>query len=455
MPGGLKPLPKGESSGRPSAVGQRPLPQIGREFGVPLPAQRPLSPVHRVMAGLPVGRGDAEPPRQGRKGSLIDGGAALGHEGELDEGARLLHQRIRARMHLADRVGTARMRRKAEHGAGQRGGKFKFRRLDGHLLRCHEARHGYGGRTVRAACATLSRRAGVANGAATRKLDKLIDQLRPKALIFGPSRQARRTSLGRNLFQDRAFAHRRRGRAADRGADPRGHLARRRPAARRARAGASVRRIAADPARRAEGPRGARPARHPGTAAAPMSPTSSARSSQSPSPSFSPPTARLPSDYLEYRREIEGVAAEFAARRATPDDLALLDRIVGRMQEVHPSGDMEAEAAIDVEFHQAIGECAHNIMLMHTLRSCYRLLSEGVLQNRILVFNLPRRQRHLARPASGDLQGGPLRRSGGGAARRDGSHHLSRTGHGGSRAHRRLAARGAAAPEAAQLERIR
>jgi GntR family transcriptional repressor for pyruvate dehydrogenase complex len=95
------------------------------------------------------------------------------------------------------------------------------------------------------------------------------------------------------------------------------------------------------------------------------------------------------SDYLEYRREIEGVAAEFAARRATSDDLALLDRIVGRMQEVHPSGDMEAEAAIDVEFHQAIGECAHNIMLMHTLRSCYRLLSEGVLHNRILVFNLP------------------------------------------------------------------
>jgi GntR family transcriptional repressor for pyruvate dehydrogenase complex len=95
------------------------------------------------------------------------------------------------------------------------------------------------------------------------------------------------------------------------------------------------------------------------------------------------------SDYLEYRREIEGIAAEFAARRATPDDLALLDGIVERMKAAHPSGDVEAEAAIDVEFHHAIGECAHNIMLMHTLRSCYRLLSEGVLQSRILVFNLP------------------------------------------------------------------
>jgi len=94
-------------------------------------------------------------------------------------------------------------------------------------------------------------------------------------------------------------------------------------------------------------------------------------------------------DYLEYRREIEGIAAEYAARRATADDLALLDRIVARMQEAHPSGDLEAEAAIDVEFHQAIGECAHNIMLLHTLRSCYRLLSDGVLQSRMLVFNLP------------------------------------------------------------------
>lgn len=94
-------------------------------------------------------------------------------------------------------------------------------------------------------------------------------------------------------------------------------------------------------------------------------------------------------DYLEYRREIEGIAAEYAARRATADDLALLERIVERMKAAQPAGDLEAEAAVDVEFHQAIGECAHNIMLLHTLRSCYRLLSEGVLQSRMLVFNMP------------------------------------------------------------------
>ena len=95
------------------------------------------------------------------------------------------------------------------------------------------------------------------------------------------------------------------------------------------------------------------------------------------------------SDYLEYRREIEGIAADYAARRATADDLALLDQIVARMEAAHQSGDFEEEAATDVEFHHAVGECAHNIILLHTLRSCYRLLSDGVFQNRLLVFAVP------------------------------------------------------------------
>ncbi|TIL51350.1 FCD domain-containing protein [Mesorhizobium sp.] len=94
-------------------------------------------------------------------------------------------------------------------------------------------------------------------------------------------------------------------------------------------------------------------------------------------------------DYLEYRREIEAVAAEYAARRATSDDLALLDRIMARMDEAHRTGNFDDEAEIDAEFHHAICECAHNIILLHTLRSCYRLLSEGVFQNRLLVFNVP------------------------------------------------------------------
>lgn len=94
-------------------------------------------------------------------------------------------------------------------------------------------------------------------------------------------------------------------------------------------------------------------------------------------------------DYMEYRREIEAIAAEYAARRATGDDRAMLAEIMRRMEAAHRGGDFEEEAAIDVEFHSAIGECAHNIILLHTLRSCYRLLSDGVFHNRLLVYRLP------------------------------------------------------------------
>jgi GntR family transcriptional repressor for pyruvate dehydrogenase complex len=94
-------------------------------------------------------------------------------------------------------------------------------------------------------------------------------------------------------------------------------------------------------------------------------------------------------DYLEYRREIEGISAEYAAKRATDDDRALLTQILERMRAAHVQDDFADEASIDVEFHNAIGECAHNIILLHTLRSCYRLLSDGVFYNRSLIYSFP------------------------------------------------------------------
>jgi GntR family transcriptional repressor for pyruvate dehydrogenase complex len=114
---------------------------------------------------------------------------------------------------------------------------------------------------------------------------------------------------------------------------------------------------------------------------------------------FAPPVMDLiarnrkaAADYLEYRREVEGIAAEFAARRATDDDRALLAAIMRRMEEAHARGDFSEEVAIDVEFHNAVGECAHNIVLLHTLRSCYRLLADGVFLSRTLIYRTPSAQ---------------------------------------------------------------
>lgn len=99
--------------------------------------------------------------------------------------------------------------------------------------------------------------------------------------------------------------------------------------------------------------------------------------------------AKATADYFEFRRDMEAMAADYAARRATADDKALLAGIVRRMEAAHEACDFDEEASIDVDFHSAISECAHNIVLLHTLRSCYRLLSEGVFANRRLVFNRP------------------------------------------------------------------
>ncbi|SOC34929.1 GntR family transcriptional regulator [Rhizobium subbaraonis] len=91
-------------------------------------------------------------------------------------------------------------------------------------------------------------------------------------------------------------------------------------------------------------------------------------------------------DYLEYRRALEAITAELAAQRATDIDRQVLKGIVEDMRRAHASGRFEDELAADVDFHNAIGEAAHNIILLHTLRSCYRLLEQGIFFHRHLVF---------------------------------------------------------------------
>jgi len=117
---------------------------------------------------------------------------------------------------------------------------------------------------------------------------------------------------------------------------------------------------------------------------------------------FSKPVAELVSrharatrDYLEYRRELEAHAAELAARRATPADRERLAGIVARMRTAFAEDDFAVELDADIELHNAIGEAAHNIILMHTLRACYKLLSEGIFHHRRMIFNLPAARRAL------------------------------------------------------------
>ena len=95
------------------------------------------------------------------------------------------------------------------------------------------------------------------------------------------------------------------------------------------------------------------------------------------------------SDYFEFRRDMEGIIAEHAALRATDADKLILTRLMDVMRDHHRAGDIHHEAEADFEFHQAIVEASHNMLMLHTMRSCYKLLSEGLFYSRIHLYEWP------------------------------------------------------------------
>jgi GntR family transcriptional repressor for pyruvate dehydrogenase complex len=91
-------------------------------------------------------------------------------------------------------------------------------------------------------------------------------------------------------------------------------------------------------------------------------------------------------DYLSFRRDMEGLAAERAARLASDTDLRVINTVFERMEAAHQKRNPADEAALDAEFHLSIIEASHNVIMLHMMRSMYQLLREGVFYNRQIVF---------------------------------------------------------------------
>lgn len=91
-------------------------------------------------------------------------------------------------------------------------------------------------------------------------------------------------------------------------------------------------------------------------------------------------------DYLSFRRDMEGLAAERAARLASDTDLAVVQAVFNKMERAHPKRNCDAEARLDAQFHMAITEASHNVVMLHMMRSMYELLQEGVFYNRQVMF---------------------------------------------------------------------
>jgi GntR family transcriptional repressor for pyruvate dehydrogenase complex len=91
-------------------------------------------------------------------------------------------------------------------------------------------------------------------------------------------------------------------------------------------------------------------------------------------------------DYIAFRRDMEGLAAERAARLGSETDLRVIDTIFGKMETAHQKRDPTDEAQLDAAFHMAIIEAGHNVIMLHMLRSMFDLLRDGVFYNRQVMF---------------------------------------------------------------------
>ncbi|WP_425091704.1 FCD domain-containing protein [Tropicimonas sp. S265A] len=92
------------------------------------------------------------------------------------------------------------------------------------------------------------------------------------------------------------------------------------------------------------------------------------------------------SDYLAFRRDLESMAADRAARLGSETDLKVVDTVFRKMEAAHAKRNPAEEAKLDAEFHLSIIEASHNIIMLHMMRSMFQLLQEGVFYNRQIMF---------------------------------------------------------------------
>jgi GntR family transcriptional repressor for pyruvate dehydrogenase complex len=85
---------------------------------------------------------------------------------------------------------------------------------------------------------------------------------------------------------------------------------------------------------------------------------------------------------MEFRSVVEASAAGLAADRASEADRTEITRCFNEMKAAHESGDVEAIAATDGDFHFAVYGASHNLMLLQVMRSLETILRSNVHLNR-------------------------------------------------------------------------
>ncbi len=86
-------------------------------------------------------------------------------------------------------------------------------------------------------------------------------------------------------------------------------------------------------------------------------------------------------DTLEFRRELEGATAYYAAMRANEMDLNKIGNIFTRLIKAYDASNEADEYRADADFHEAIAEASHNSMFRFLHTGIVRMLREHINLN--------------------------------------------------------------------------
>lgn len=95
-------------------------------------------------------------------------------------------------------------------------------------------------------------------------------------------------------------------------------------------------------------------------------------------------------ELAEFRTEVESWAAGLAAERIQPEDLKLLEEILGEMKQGVEEG--KPVYQLDAEFHVALARAAHNSIYYHVANTIFYLFAEVTRVSHERIFRSPKDQ---------------------------------------------------------------
>ena len=85
----------------------------------------------------------------------------------------------------------------------------------------------------------------------------------------------------------------------------------------------------------------------------------------------------------------------YAAERRTDSDISNLREAYKRLIVSHQNKDASLEAKADADFHLAIAEASHNVVLVHVMRSLFSLLRKSIRYNLESLYTQSGRFEHI------------------------------------------------------------